>query len=102
MDNATYRNVAELVDWDSEVEEWSEPVMGLWPFGCSIPGSVCIHRECIMVIDDLISFLDNQEMLMDGDYDDVVDDDDDDDESSDDGYVTDEDSDSDNDNINFG
>ena len=52
-----------------------------------------------MVIDDLISFLDYQEMLVDGDYGDV---DDDDEESSDDGYVTDENSDSDKDNINFG
>ena len=45
VDNVTYTNVAELVDWDNELEEWSEPVMGLWPFRCSIPEDVCIHRE---------------------------------------------------------
>ena len=58
--NITYTNVPELVNWDNNVEEWCDAVNGLWPFGNSIPDDYSVYRESIMVIDDLICFLDSE------------------------------------------
>ena len=83
--------------------------MGQWPFGNPLPEEEVLMREVFVCLEDLNSYLENEETLMDieqtaldDEFDDDNDDDsDDEDESDDDGYVTGEESDEE-DNVNCG
>ena len=112
VDSATYINQPDLVDWDSDIDEWNPVFMGQWPFGNPFPELGLLQREVLDCLDRLDSDLDFEEWVMDqeevalDDADDDFDDDDDDvdDESEDEGYITDEESYSEDDNEwgNFG
>ena len=105
----TYTNQSDLEDWDKNICVWNEAVMGQWPFGNPLPEEEVLKREVLVCFEDLDSYLENEETLMDieqaaldDEFDDDNDDDsDDEDESDDEGYVTTEESDEE-DNVNFG
>ena len=94
VDSVTYTNQPDLVDWDSDVEEWNPVFMGQWPFSNSFP-----ELELLDCLDRLDSDLDFEEWVMDeeeaaldnadDDHDDDNDDDDN-DKREDEGYITDE------------
>ena len=112
VDSVTYTKQPDLVDLDSDIEEWNPVFMGQWPFGNPLPELELMQREVLDCLDKLYSDLDFEEWVMDqveaalDDADDNFDDDDDDvdDESEDEGYITDEESYSEDDNEwgNFG
>ena len=105
----TYTNQSNLEDWDENICVWDEDVMGQWPFGNPLPEEEVLKREVFVCLEDLDSYLDNEETLMDmeqaaldDEFDDGDNDDsDDEDESDDEAYVTNEESDEE-DNVNFG
>ena len=98
-----------MEDWDEDICVWNEVVMGQWPFGNPLPEEEVLKREVFVCLEDLDSYLENEEILMDIEQaalddefgDDNDDDSDDDDESDDEGNVTNEES-NDKDNVNFG
>ena len=111
VDSVTYTNQPDLVDWDSDVEEWNPVFMGQWPFGNPLPEIELMQSKVLDCLDRLDSDLDFKEWVMDqeeavlDDADEDFDDDDDVyDESEDKGYLTDEESYSEDDNEwgNFG
>ena len=111
IDSVTYTNQPDLVDWDSDVEEWNPVFMGQWPFGNSLPELELLQREVLDCLNRLDSDHDFEEWVMDqeeaalDDAGDEFDDDDDvDNGSEDEDYITDKESDSKDDNEwgNFG
>ena len=109
VEGRRYTNIPELVNWDLDVDEWNESVMGKWLFGNPLPEEQRILREVDDCLDLLNSFLEIEEWVMDQveaaleaqDDDDNDDDDDIDVESEDEGYSSDEERDSENDNENW-
>ena len=103
VDSVIYTNQPDLVDWDSDIDEWNPVFMGQWPFGNPLPELELLQREVLDCLDRLDFDLDFKEWVMDqeeaalDDKDDNFDDDVD-DESEDEGYVTDEESYSEDDN----
>ena len=97
-----------MEDWDENIFVWNEDVMGQWPFGNPLPEEEVLKREVFVCLEDLDSYLDNEETFMDleqaaldDESDDDDDADDDEDESDHEGYLTNEESDEE-DNVNYG
>ena len=105
-DGQLYSNHPELVDWDQEVEEWEESVMGQWPFGTQLSVEQKLINEALDCLDSLDSYLQLEECEMDQiEAQEKADDDDDDDVdlvSEDEGYGTEDDDDIEMDQWNFG
>ena len=107
LNGTTYTNVSDLEDWDKNIIFWNELVMGQWLCGNPLPEEERLKREIDLCLEDLDSYIDNEENVMDMEQkllDDQFDDDDDsddEDESDNNGYVTCEQSDEE-DNVNFG
>ena len=95
VDSVTYTNQPDLVDWDSDIDEWNPVFMGQWPFGNPLPELELLQREVLDCLDnlgfdlDLKNGMEQKEAALD-DADDDFNDDDVDDESEDEGYITDE------------
>ena len=47
VDSVTYTNQPDLVDWDSDVEEWSPVFIGQWAFGNPLPEIELMQREVL-------------------------------------------------------
>ena len=86
----------ELIDWDANVDEWKEDVMGQWSFGNPPSENQRVTQEAPDCLGYLDSFLEYEEWVMeqieaqnaenendDDDYDDDV-------ESEDEGYNSDD------------
>ena len=106
LHGVTYTNQSNLEDWDGNICVWNEDVMDQWLFGNPLPEEEVLKREIFVCLEDLDSYLDNEETLMDMEQaalDDEFDDDDsdDEDESDDEGYLTNEEREEE-DNVNFG
>ena len=65
VDSVTYTNHPDLVDWDSDIEEWNPVFMGQWPFGNPLPELELLQREVLDCLDRLDSDLDFEEWVMD-------------------------------------
>ena len=65
VNSVTYTNQPDLVDWDSDIEEWNPVFMGQWPFGTPMPEIELMQREVLDCLDRLDSDLDFEEWVMD-------------------------------------
>ena len=65
VEERIYTDIPELVNWDLDVDEWNESVMGQWPFGNPLPEEQRILREMFDCLDLLDSFLEFEEWVMD-------------------------------------
>ena len=97
VDGQVFTRDPELTDWDANVDEWKEDVMGQWPFGNPPSENQRITQEALDCLDYLDSYLEYEEWVMeqieaqDAENDDEDDDNDDDDvESEDEGYNSDD------------
>ena len=94
LHSITCTNQSNLEDWDENIGVWNEAVMGQWPFGNPLQEEEVLKRELFVCLEDLDSYLESEETLMDTEQaaldefvDDNDDDSDDEDESDGDGYV---------------
>ena len=85
-----YSNNPDLIDWDANVDEWKEDVMGQWPFGNPPSETQRVTQETLDCLGHLDSYLECEEWVMeqieaqdDGDDDDDI-------ESEDGGYNSDD------------
>ena len=88
VDGQVYSNDPELIDWDANVDEWKEDVMGQWPFGNLPSENQRITQEALDCLDYLDSYLEYEEWVMEQIEAQDVEDDDVDVESEDEGYNT--------------
>ena len=61
----TYTIQSNLEDWDENICVWNEVVMGQWPFGNPLPEEEVLKREVFVCLEDLDSYLEKEETLMD-------------------------------------
>ena len=97
----------DLIEWDQEVEEWKEDIMGQWPFGIQLTADQRLLEEALNCLDLLDSYLQFEEWEMDQIEAQEENDDDDDDNdvdivSEDEGYDSEDDDESDIDQWDFG
>ena len=98
----------DLIDWDQEVEEWKEDIMGQWPFGIQLTADQRLLKEALNCLDLLDSYLQFEEWEMDQIKAQEENDNDDDDDndvdivSEDEGYDSEDDDENDIDQWNFG
>ena len=64
VEDQTYTNDPELVDWDAGIDEWKEEVMGQWPFGNPRPEDQRILGEALDCLDFLDSHLEYEEWVI--------------------------------------
>ena len=60
-----YSNHPDLINWNQEVEEWKESIMGQWPFGTQLSTDQKLINEALDYLDSLDSFLQLEEWEMD-------------------------------------
>ena len=96
VDGQVFTNDQELIDWDTNVDEWKEDVIGQWPFGNPPSENQRITQEVLDCLDYLASYLEYEEWVMeqieaqDAENDDDDDDDEEEDEREDEGYNSDD------------
>ena len=81
-----YSNNPELIDWDANVDEWKEDVMGQWPFGNPSSENHRVTQEALDCLGYLDSYLEYEEWVMEQ----IEAQDDDDIESEEEGYNSDD------------
>ena len=53
VDSVTCTNQPDLVDWDSDIDEWNPVFMGQWPSGNPLPELELLQREVLDCLDRL-------------------------------------------------
>ena len=60
-DGQVFTSDPELIDWNANVDEWKEDVMGQWPFGNPPSENQTITQEALDCLDYLDSYLEYEE-----------------------------------------